>query len=111
VADNTQCGIVVAATGCEIIGNNCNGGESDDPGIYIEGSYNRIEDNHVTTALTGIEIPGTSYTKNIIIKNSVINTTPEDALDYVYPSGTVVGPFITNPATITSSNPWANFEF
>jgi parallel beta-helix repeat protein len=75
--------------------------------IYVNGSQNRIEDNHVTTGGGfGIEVLG--GTNNIIIRNSVVGG---GGNNYNLTGTQIVGPLITTAGTITSANPWANFSF
>ena len=82
--------------------------------LAIDGSNNRIEDNHITSSGQvghGIYVfPSTSYTNNLLIRNSVYGY---GANDYSFNTSQIVGPLITNTAAgiITNSNPWANFAF
>jgi len=116
VQNNTQMGIYVNAPGSVVIGNNCAGNNtanlSSSAGIYIFDARNRIEDNHVTangtgTAGAGISV-SSSYSDNIIIKNSVSGYSGNN---YLTPGTQIVGPIITTTGTITSTSPWANFSF
>ncbi len=114
VQNNHSSGIFMYLTGNEVIGNTCIGNNtatsSSAAGISINGSNNRIEDNHVSASgYAGIlTYNNSSYTNNITIKNSVSG---DSANNYVTPNAQIVGPFITTTGTITSSNPWANFSF
>jgi parallel beta-helix repeat protein len=112
VANNYYEGILVSDPGSEVIGNNCIGNNtanvSSSAGIYIDASNNRVEDNHVTASgYAGISV-NSSYSGNLIIKNSVFGN---GGNDYLTPGSQVVGPFITTTGTISSANPWANFSF
>ena len=99
-------GIWAYDNGCQIIGNNC---VANGTGIYAQSSNNRIEDNHVTgSSTTGIRVLNSSYTNNIVVKNTVIGNV---ANNYNIPTNQIVGPLISTAATITNSNPWANFSF
>jgi parallel beta-helix repeat protein len=112
VEDSTWSGIFVSGSGCQIIGNNCftnnTSGSTSDAGIYVQSSNNRIEDNHVTISkYAGICVASSSFTNNIIVKNTVIGS----ANNYIIPANQAAGPLITTTGTITNSNPWANFSF
>jgi parallel beta-helix repeat protein len=106
---NTSAGVFLTSSGCSVLGNNCSGNSI---GIYIVGSNNRIENNHVTASGTyGIQIYTlSSYTNNIVIRNSVEGN---GASDYSFDTSQIVGPLINNTVSgiITNSNPWANFAF
>jgi hypothetical protein len=113
ISENNTFGIELNCSDSLVIGNKLVGNNvanmAGEGAIYITGSNNRIEDNHVTEsgpAGNGIVIPNsTSFTNNIVIKNSVegggannysINTNYND-----------VGP-IGNASTNTS--PWGNIS-
>jgi parallel beta-helix repeat protein len=99
-----------------IIGNNCeeNGLSGTGSGIYLCIPYSgcRIEDNNVNLNVKGIEVnsPG-----NIIIKNTAQGNTGSGtpSANYDVAAGNALGQILnfTAGGTITSSNPWANFEF
>lgn len=116
VNGSTSSGIWVGGSGSLIIGNNCVGDDPNGGGntaaIYITGSDNRVEANHVSgPSEFGIVIPDiASYTNNIIIKNSVEGSSFDN---YSFNASQIVGPLITNGVSgiITNSNPWANFSF
>ena len=113
---NGSSGLIVVGSDCLIAENNfvTNNGIGGGASIAINGSNNRIEDNHVTSSSQtghGIEvISAASYTNNIIIRNSVCGY---GANDYSFSTSQVVGPLInaTYFGGITNSNPWANFAF
>jgi len=112
---NYQSGIDAYGAGSEIRGNECYhnnwSGFSGAGGLYVNGSNNRIEDNHiVANGVCGIGIPG-GYTNNIIIRNSVSGNTNVLANNYVIPVNNIVGPFISQYGTITNYNAWANFSY
>jgi hypothetical protein len=113
ISQNNTFGIALGSSDSLVIGNKLVGNNAANmPGegaIYITGSNNRIENNHVTesgVAGNGILVFNSSlYTNNIVIKNSVegggannysINTNYND-----------VGP-IGNASTNTS--PWGNIS-
>jgi hypothetical protein len=110
--NSTYSGIEVEANGCTIIGNTCvgnnSGGSTFAAGIFINGANNRVEDNHVVTAIghVGIEVFNeTSDTNNVIIKNSVIG---DGANNYsILAAGNDLGPVGT---AATSTSPWANIS-
>ena len=114
VSQNKYNGIDMYSSGSEVIGNTCIGNNTGNysgfAGIYIEGSTNRVENNHVTaSSYAGILVYSYSgYINNIIIKNSVSGN---GANNYVTPNTQIVGPIINTTGTITNSNPWANFSF
>lgn len=99
-----------------IIGNNCeeNGQSGTGSGIYLCAPYSgcRIEGNNVNLNVKGIEVnsPG-----NIIIKNTAQGNagSGSPSADYDVAAGNALGQILnfTAGGTITSSNPWANFEF
>ena len=114
VQNNGWSGIYVNAPGSEVICNRCvgnnNGTAISNAGIFINDSYNRIEDNHISGGTNGIMVTS-GYVKNVIIKNTVIGV----GLFPIYsPTPQITGPTIYNTdafGTITNSNPWANFLF
>ncbi len=117
VIGNSQTGIKVFGSACVVIENNCAGNNllnnSTAAGIYVIGSGNRIEGNHVSgsgTAGYGIYLGGSPYTNNIVVRNSV---TGVGTNNYSFDGNQIVGPLITNRVSgiITNSNPWANFSF
>jgi len=117
VVSSQYSGIYVSGFGCSVIGNNCIGNNrglsSSEAGIYIYSGMDRIEDNQVTSSgYAGIVIyNNSSFSNNIIIKNSVSGTSSGTGNNYVTPGNQTVGPLITSFGTISSSNPWANFSY
>jgi hypothetical protein len=112
--NNSASGIYVDAPGSTVIGNTSLGNNTvnslSDAGILIDDSNNRVENNHVTASVNaGIRVIS-SYTNNLIIKNSVMGN---GANNYIFNSSQIVGPLITNSVSgvITNTNPWANFSF
>ena len=104
---NNQDGILMAGSGCFIHDNNCAGNAD---GIYVTGSNNRIENNHIIeNGGTGLAFEGLS-TNNLVVKNSVEGS---GTYDYFFNSPQITGPIITNAISgiITNSSPWANFGF
>ena len=116
VYNNVNSGIYVMDLAAAVVGNTCLNNNtsisSSHAGICIINKNNRVEDNLVTgSGYAGIQvINSSSYTNNVIIKNSVSGN---GANNYILPAGQVVGPLITNTVSgiITNSNPWANFSF
>ncbi|MBU6410780.1 MAG: right-handed parallel beta-helix repeat-containing protein [Verrucomicrobia bacterium] len=107
-------GIYVASPGCRITGNNClnnnSSASTNSAGIYVAGSNNRIENNHLTANLNaGIQVDPNGYTNNIIIKNTVAGDGTNDIVTST--NAQIVGPLIITTGVITNSNPWANFSF
>lgn len=106
--ENTSDGIKVTLS-CNVLYNQCyrNGFQTGDgAGIHVAGSAtdNRIEGNNVIDNDRGIDVDAAG---NLIIKNSASGNTTNYAI-----TGTqTIGPIITATGTITSKNPWANFEF
>jgi len=79
------------------------GFSADAAGIHALGENNRIEGNTCTGNDRGIH---TDDSSNIIVRNNVHGANP-----FVLTGGQAIGPMITGPNTITSTNPWANFNF
>lgn len=110
IQNNQWNGIAVVGNGSSVIGNTLNGNNSanhaNGAGILIEGSNNRIEDNHVTGSSTsgnGIAVFG-GTANNIIIRNSVVGSV---ANNYSIASGNDPGPIGT---AATAASPWANIS-
>ena len=113
VQNNSHSGIYVGAAGSEVTGNTCVGNNTSasgsDAGVCVGSANNRIEGNHVSASGSeGIRVNSSSYTNNIIVRNSVSGN---GANNYVTPGNQVVGPLITTSGTITNANAWANFSF
>ncbi len=88
---------------CRIVSNLVVGNTS--AGIRVKGTGNRIENN---TARDNLEVGLDILTGgNLVIRNSA-TTNPQS---FSIAPGNTVGPIVTGTGTITSSNPWANFEF
>lgn len=108
VRNNTGDGILIRHD-CVAKDNNCknNGyGTGDGAGICARGNDARIESNNVVDNDRGIDV---KYAGNIIIKN----TASGNGTNYDIVAGNAVGDILdfTSGGTITSNNPWANFEF
>ncbi len=101
---NNQGPCVEVKDSCFVVGNTCrNNGTG--PGFRVTEDRNRIEGNHVAgDSGDGFEVSGTG---NVIIRNSA--SVP--GTGYAIVPGNTVGPIVTGTGTITSGNPWANFEF
>jgi parallel beta-helix repeat protein len=111
VSDNTGSGISLVSFGTGVsvvVGNNCNGnnssGSTSGGGIYISGSDNRVEGNHVTASGNAGIAVASGYIDNIITKNSVIGN---GASNYSVPAGNDLGPVGT---AATATSPWANIS-
>ena len=115
VGGNLASGIL-AGSWCSILANYCDGNNtynySSEGGISTIGGTNRIEGNYLTAnGYSGITLnSNSSYTNNIIIKNSVVGN---GANNYIITGGQISGPIVSTTAAgvITNSNPWANFSF
>ncbi len=101
-------------TGNSLLGNNA-GNSASYAAIFVAGSNNRIDGNHITksgVAGKGISISFSegSYTNNLVIRNSVAGG---GANNFSFGTFQVIGPIVTNTASgiLTNSNPWANFSF
>ncbi len=112
VNGNSLQGVYVAGSGCLIIGNNCIGNNTANvacgAGIFVAGSNNRIEGNHVTACGAsgkGIFIlSSASFTNNIVIKNSVEGG---GVNNYFIPVNNDAGP-IGSASALTST--WGNIS-
>jgi hypothetical protein len=113
VQSNAFNGISVQGNGNIISGNNfCGNNTSSSFGvsaINVTGSYNRVEDNHVTgTGSQGFGISVTNFapkaTNNIIIKNSVVAS---GLNNYNIAPLNDAGPI---GAAATNTSPWGNFS-
>ena len=104
VANNTYIGISVYNSGFQVLGNTCVSNKQ--YGIVIEGNAGRVEGNHVLTLPTqfGIEIFGSSFSNNVVVRNSV---TGASSSDYSTGAGNDIGP-IGVASSVTS--PWANIQ-
>jgi parallel beta-helix repeat protein len=107
VTRNTGDGIEVSQD-CRVVNNTCEqSGRStgSGAGIYVTGSDNRIEGNHMTDGDYGLLVGGTG---NLIVKN----TASGNSTEYSIASGNWTGPIDTSSAgTITNMSPWVNFDF
>jgi parallel beta-helix repeat protein len=108
VSDNTYSGIYVYDYQSQVVGNTVSynnlSGNSDEAGILVYDAENRIEANHVeANGFAGIYVR-TNYTGNVIIRNSVSGSGPNN---YLFPGGNDVGPIGT---AATATSPWANIS-
>ena len=62
--------------------------------------------------VTGIEIPNTMYTNNIVMRNTVMGN-GANGFNFLGSASNVTGPIITTTTSgaITGSNPFSNFSF
>ncbi|MFH0792671.1 MAG: right-handed parallel beta-helix repeat-containing protein [bacterium] len=103
---NTSDGIQIQF-GCQVVENNCftiNPIQSNGAGIHATNTDNRIEGNNVTRHAQGIKV---DVGGNFIIRNSASGNTT----NYDITGIQTIGPIISATGTITSTNPWANFEY
>jgi hypothetical protein len=103
---NWMNGIQVAGY-CQVRDNNCgqNGNEGTYAGIHATGNGNRIDGNQSSmNANTGIKV---DTIRNLIIRNC---TSVNFTTAYNISAGNTVGPIHTASGTITTENPWANFD-
>lgn len=113
IQNNQNVGIAVFGNGSQVVGNtlsgNNAGNSSNSGGIVLEGSNNRIEGNHVTGSGPtgyGILFNFSSYTNNVIVKNSVAGNGANN-YSTVGGSGNDFGPVGT---AASSTSPWANIS-
>ena len=96
---------IIGSSGCVIISNSCLYNQDGGNGYGIGASgLSRIEGNSVAGNDIGIE--SLDGGRNLIIRNSAANNSP----NYSIGTGNFTGPIINTSGTITSTNPWANFE-
>ena len=103
---NSNNGIVVNSK-CRVMGNTCIGngaGAGSGAGITVTGNGCRIEDNNLTANDWGLRVDASG---NFIVKNSA----SANGTNYFISGTQTIGPIVTATGTITTSNPWANFEF
>jgi len=86
------------------IGNTCHA--SLNTGIDASGPDNRIERNTITDAPTGIRVlvAGNLIVRNTVSGNGVV--TP-----YATAGAQTIGPIVTTPGSLSTTNTWANFGF
>ena len=107
-AFNTGAGIQ-ASLGTRVRGNTGFNGDGVGilvPSLSFPGAGCRVEENVVTGYASGVKVMGEG---SVIIKNSARSNTA----NYEIAVGNTVGEILdySSGGTITSSNPWANFEF
>lgn len=112
VSGCTNSGIYALYSPCQILNNTCFGnngsGNTNEAGIYVYASTNRIENNQVSgSGYAGISLTNTS-SGNLVIRNTV---TGNGSRNYVTNTVSAFGPIITSSGTITNLNPWANFSY
>jgi parallel beta-helix repeat protein len=104
---NSGDGIFLSSEGNQALRNTCfsNGYPSTDgAGIEAQG-HNRIEGNHVRFNDQGIRVSGGSGC--LIVRNSAT----ENVVNYDITGSHGVGPIVNGAAPITTTSPWANFEY
>jgi hypothetical protein len=75
-------------------------------GILATGVRNVIDGTNIDTCTTGINaVSGANTANALIVRNQIRNCTSNIAVD----PPCQVGPIVTAPGTIASTNPWANF--
>ena len=102
--------------GALIMDNTCYGNNtansSDNAGIYVFSSGNRIEGNHVSWNYNAGIYINSAYQNNVVIRNTVISTiNGSNFAPLSLPGSQVMGPIISTSGFITNANPWANFSF
>lgn len=77
-------------------------------GIYLVGSYNRIDGNQVVSnSFYQIVAANSASTHNLIVHNSLAGTAP---LIAGYPAGWLLGPLVDSTSIATNNNPNANYN-
>lgn len=101
---NIGWGIEIFGTGFVVSDNNCVGNSGG--GISIQNSNNRIEGNNVLTQarIVGIEVPSSSYTNNVIVRNSVAGA-GNTSFNY---SVSINNDLAPTGSAAAASNPFAN---
>jgi parallel beta-helix repeat protein len=100
-------GIFLSSEGNQALRNTCfsNGyPDTDGAGIEAQG-HNRIEGNHVRFNDQGIRVNGGSGC--VIVRNSAT----ENVVNWDITGSHGVGPTVSSTAPITTTSPWANFEY
>ena len=95
---NSTNGISVDAR-CWVSGNTCDANDSSGAGILARGSYNRIQDNHLTGNGTGLRLADTN---NFAVRNSAFG----NYVNFAYGAGNLVG---TLQPAVAGAGPWDNF--
>jgi parallel beta-helix repeat protein len=92
--------------GCSVFNNTCFGQDGATPGIRVQSTGSRIEGNTVCSNYWGIVVEGTG---NFVFRNTA---TANSSGNYTNAPGNVVGEIlsVSGGATITNTNPWANFS-
>jgi parallel beta-helix repeat protein len=104
VSQNQNGNGIQVGSECLIRENNCSVNAFN--GVFVAGSENRIEDNNLTrNGAYGLRLDGSS---NFVIRNSARGNATGN---YLVTGSQTIGPIITTTGTITTNNPWANFEF
>ena len=109
VQNNTFSGIYSDGPGSKIIGNTCIGNNSSadttSAGIYINDSFNRVENNNVSASgHAGIQVNNAAYIADVVIKNTVSGN---GANNYLGLANNDFGPIGT---AATATSPWANIS-
>jgi hypothetical protein len=106
--ENLVNGIWVAHNRCLVENNVCN---DNGTGINVVGIHNRIDGNHVMENRNGVRIVGE---RNFVLRNTAGGNTgtgtPSASYDFEA-TFTSHGPIIFTGGEITTTNPWANFEY
>ncbi len=95
---------------CQITENNIDGDINDAPniaGIFVSGTDNRIEANHLTYTHLGVRVDNTNG-NNFIVRNSVGFWF---VTAYSIAPGNRDAQVITPASGFTNASPWANFSF
>ena len=109
VQNNLRSGIYVDQPNSTITQNTCTGNDTglfaNQAGIYINDSNNCIEGNTVAANLgAGIQVNSPTYVNNVVIKNVVSGSSPNNYL------GTASNDFGPVGTAATSTSPWGNIS-
>lgn len=94
---------ILVSVDARVMNNSCDG-QAGGAGIHATSDDNRIDSNHVTDNLRGIDV---DVGGNLIIRNSAANNTT----DYDIVAGNSKAEVLTPGDDFTATNPWANFSF
>lgn len=94
---------ILVSVDARVMNNSCDG-QSGGAGIHATSDDNRIDSNHVSDNLRGIDVDAGG---NLIIRNSAANNTT----DYDIVAGNSKAEVLTPGDDFVATNPWANFSF
>jgi hypothetical protein len=114
-SSSTQTGIYV--TNDSVVRDCTSNDQAPAAGIYVSGSRNRIEANHVAINTVGIQVDGTG---NIILRNTASGNTTNYKIAASNRYGAIIDDTATGalavngnsaPSSAGSTDPWANFSY